>query len=41
MNETDILYPAIVIFGLLVVGLVLTVVEFSNIEKKNNREKDK
>ena len=41
MNETDILYPAIVIFGLLVVGLVLTVVEFSNIEKKNNRGKDK
>jgi hypothetical protein len=41
MNETDILYPAIVIFGLLVIGLVLTVIEFTNLEKKSNSERDK
>lgn len=41
MNETDILYPAIVVFGLLVIGLVLTVIEFSNIDKKGNNDKDK
>jgi hypothetical protein len=41
MTETDILYPAIVIFGLLVIGLVLTVLEFSSIKDKNDKEKGK
>jgi hypothetical protein len=41
MTETDILYPAIVIFGLLVIGLVLTVLEFSSIKNKSDKEKEK
>lgn len=34
----DLIYPAMVIFSLLVVGLVLTVMEF---KKLNESEKDK
>ncbi len=41
MTETDILYPAIAIFSLLVIGLVLTVLEFSSMKKKSDKENDK
>lgn len=41
MNPNDILIPAIVVFGLLVVGLVLTVLEFRDLHKKHgNDDKD-
>ena len=33
MNEPDILYPAIFVFTMLLIGLSLTVWEFSRIEK--------
>jgi hypothetical protein len=35
MNPNDILIPAILVFGLLVLGLVLTVIEFRQTNKKN------
>ena len=42
MNPNDILIPAILVFGLLVLGLVLTVIEFRQTNKKNNdSRKDK
>lgn len=34
MNEPDILYPAIFVFSMLLVGLALTVWEFSRIKKR-------
>jgi hypothetical protein len=34
MNEPDILYPAIFVFSMLVIGLALTVWEFSRIKKR-------
>lgn len=33
MNEPDILYPAIFVFTMLLIGLALTVWEFSRIKK--------
>jgi hypothetical protein len=33
MNEPDILYPAIFVFSMLVVGLLLTVWEFTRMKK--------
>jgi hypothetical protein len=42
MNPNEILIPTILVFGLLVLGLVLTVVEFRQAHKKNaDRRKDK
>ncbi len=42
MNPNDILIPAILVFGLLVLGLVLTVIEFRQTSKKNtDSRKDK
>ena len=35
MNPNDILIPAILVFDLLVLGLVLTVIEFRQTNKKN------
>jgi hypothetical protein len=34
MNEPDILYPAIFVFTMLMIGLALTVWEFSRIKKR-------
>lgn len=34
MNEPDILYPAIFVFSMLLIGLLLTIWEFSRIQKK-------
>jgi len=34
MNEPDIMYPAIFVFTMLLIGLALTVWEFSRIKKK-------
>ena len=34
MNEPDILYPAIFVFSMLLIGLALTVWEFSRIKKR-------
>jgi hypothetical protein len=34
MNEPDILYPAIFVFSMLLIGLALTVWEFSSIKKR-------
>jgi hypothetical protein len=39
MATIDILYPAIAVFSLLVVGLVLTVLEFVKISKKKSNKK--
>lgn len=33
----DLLYPAIVVFALLIVGLVMTVLEFSKIDKEEKK----
>lgn len=38
MNSDQILIPAIVVFGLLVVGLVLTVLEFHRLHKKSEHD---
>lgn len=38
MSEPDILYPAIFIFSMLLIGLLLTMWEFSRLEKRE-REK--
>jgi len=37
MNSDQVLIPAMLVFGLLIVGLVLTVLEF----KRLNKEEDK
>jgi hypothetical protein len=39
MTTIDILYPAIAVFSLLVVGLVLTVLEFVKMSKKKGNKK--
>ena len=42
MNSDILLYPAIFIFSMLIIGLVFTVIEFKNISKKSDRnEQDK
>ena len=47
MTSVDLLYPAIIVFALLVIGLVLTVMEFDKIENSgddrdsDHRQKDK
>ena len=41
MNEPDILYPAIFVFSMLVVGLALTVWEFSRVNKSVTRKAEK
>ncbi len=37
MNEPDILYPAIFVFSMLMIGLLLTMWEFSRIQKRANK----
>jgi len=41
MNEPDILYPAIFVFSMLVIGLVLTMWEFSRIKKSARQKAEK
>jgi len=43
MNEPDILYPAIFVFTMLLIGLLLTVWEFSRLQKsaRTRVEQDK
>ena len=41
MTEPDILYPAIFVFSMLVVGLALTVWEFSRVNKSVTRNAEK
>ena len=36
MNSDQILIPAMIVFGLLVVGLVLTVMEFTRLQKNTS-----
>jgi hypothetical protein len=40
MSSDILLYPAIFIFSLLVIGLIFTVVEFSKIDKDDKKNKD-
>lgn len=38
MNSDDILIPAMLVFGLLIVGLVLTVLEFNRLHKNSDKD---
>lgn len=35
MTTDDLLFPAMIVFGLLIIGLVLTVIEFKNLQSKD------
>jgi hypothetical protein len=37
MNSDQILIPAMLVFGLLIVGLVLTVLEFKRLNKEDDK----
>ena len=39
MSSDILLYPAILIFSLLVIGLVFTVIEFSKLQKKSDQDR--
>ena len=39
MSNPDILYPAIFVFSMLLIGLVLTIREFSRLHAAENRHK--
>ena len=41
MNEPDILYPAIFVFSMLLIGLALTVWEFSRLKKRPQPARDR
>jgi hypothetical protein len=41
MSSDILLYPAILIFSLLVIGLVFTVIEFSKLQKKSDKDRQK
>ena len=38
MTEPDILYPAIFVFSMMLIGLLLTVWEFSRLQKRQERK---
>jgi len=38
MNEPDILYPAIFVFSMLLIGLLLTMWEFSRLQKRQRQK---
>lgn len=40
MSSDILLYPAIFIFTMLIIGLVFTVIEFSKMEKGEKKNKD-
>ncbi len=39
MTEPNILYPAIFVFSMLLIGLLLTIWEFSRLQKSTSRSK--
>ncbi|MGB5473173.1 MAG: hypothetical protein WBQ78_06835 [Gammaproteobacteria bacterium] len=41
MSEPDILYPAIFVFSMMLIGLILTVIEFSRLHRLEKNRKDK
>ena len=41
MNEPDILYPAIFVFSMMLIGLVLTMWEFSRLQKRKQTMEEK
>jgi hypothetical protein len=41
MSSDILLYPAILIFSLLVIGLVFTVIEFAKLQKKSDKDRVK
>lgn len=41
MNEPDILYPAIFVFSMLLIGLLMTMWEFSRLQKRKQQESGK
>jgi hypothetical protein len=36
----DLIYPAVLVFLLMLVGVVLTAIEFNSLEKKQSKDKD-
>jgi hypothetical protein len=40
MTTDDLLFPAMIVFGLLIIGLVLTVIEFKNLQSKDKKNKE-
>jgi len=40
MSEPDILYPAIFVFSMLLIGLVLTMWEFSRLQKQKKQRQE-
>lgn len=41
MSEPDILYPAIFVFSMMLIGLLLTMWEFSRLHKREQQKTDK
>ena len=41
MSEPDILYPAIFVFSMLLIGLLLTMWEFSRLQKRQRQKLDR
>jgi hypothetical protein len=41
MSEPDILYPAIFVFSMLLIGLLLTMWEFSRLQKRQQQKVNK
>ncbi len=41
MSEPDILYPAIFVFSMLLIGLLLTMWEFSRLNKRQQQKVDR
>ena len=41
MSEPDILYPAIFVFSMLLIGLLLTMWEFSRLQKRQEQKVDR
>jgi hypothetical protein len=37
----DLIYPAVLVFMLMLVGVVLTAIEFNSLQKKQDEDKDK
>ena len=41
MSEPDILYPAIFVFSMMLIGLLLTMWEFSSLHKREQQKADR
>jgi len=37
----DLIYPAVLVFMLMLVGVVLTAIEFNSLQKKQDKDKNK